>query len=123
MARPPFRPRRAAGLALGLLLAAAPAHPAEAQYFGRNKVQYERFDFRVMKTEHFDVYFSPGEVTAARGGAPPAAGRYCGLDRGERGRFGFRVRRTEDLDVYFYPEEEAAARDAARMAERWYARL
>src|SRR4028119_1408712 len=79
MARPPFRPRRAAGLALGLLLAAAPAHPAEAQYFGRNKVQYERFDFRVMKTEHFDVYF--------------------------------------------YPEEETAARDAARMAERWYARL
>jgi Tol biopolymer transport system component len=79
MARPTFRPRRAAGLALGLLLAAASAHPAAAQYFGRNKVQYERFDFRVMKTEHFDVYF--------------------------------------------YPEEETAARDAARMAERWYARL
>ena len=50
-----------------------------AQYFGRNKVQYRTFDFRVLKTPHFDIYF--------------------------------------------YPEEEAAARDAARMAERWYARL
>ncbi|MDD8014992.1 MAG: basic secretory protein-like protein [Acidobacteriota bacterium] len=29
----------------------------EAQYFGRNKVQYERFDFKVMKTRHFDIYF------------------------------------------------------------------
>ncbi|HEX2187422.1 MAG TPA: hypothetical protein VHG51_00930 [Longimicrobiaceae bacterium] len=75
------RTRRTAGPALALLaaLAAAPTQPADAQYFGRNKVQYERFDFRVMRTPHFDVYF--------------------------------------------YPEEEAAARDAARMAERWYARL
>jgi hypothetical protein len=52
---------------------------ASAQYFGRNKVQYERFDFKVLATEHFDIYY--------------------------------------------YPEEEAAVRLAARMAERWYARL
>ena len=52
---------------------------ASAQYFGRNKVQYERFDFQVMNTEHFDIYY--------------------------------------------YPEEEAAVKLAARMAERWYARL
>jgi Tol biopolymer transport system component len=51
----------------------------DAQYFGRNKVQYEKFDFKVMKTEHFDVYF--------------------------------------------YPEMTQAAEQAARMAERWYARL
>lgn len=29
----------------------------EAQYFGRNKVQYQTFDFQVMKTRHFDIYF------------------------------------------------------------------
>ena len=29
------------------------------QYFGRNKVQYKRFDFRVIKTKHFDVYYYP----------------------------------------------------------------
>ncbi len=27
------------------------------QYFGRNKVQFEEFDFRVMETPHFDLYF------------------------------------------------------------------
>src|SRR4030042_722723 len=31
----------------------------EAQYFGRNKVQYQRFDFRIIKTKHFDVYYYP----------------------------------------------------------------
>ena len=52
---------------------------AEAQYFGRNKVQYDNFDFRVLQTEHFDVHY--------------------------------------------YPREQVAAEAAARMAERWYARL
>ena len=60
-----------------VLLLAAPT--VEAQYFGRNKVQYENFHFQVLKTEHFDVLF--------------------------------------------YPPEAEAARHAARMAERWYARL
>ena len=66
--------------ALVLSLLAAPA-PASAQigYFGQNKVQYRKFDFKVLKTQHFDIYY--------------------------------------------YPEEEAASRMAARMAERWYARL
>lgn len=41
------------------------ASPAEAQYFGRNKVQYEDFDFRVLKSEHFDIYFYPNESEAA----------------------------------------------------------
>ena len=76
-----FRPR--VRLAAALLLAAGAtvlsAAPSAAQYFGRNKVQYETFDFRILRTTHFDVYF--------------------------------------------YPEEEQATRDAARMAERWYARL
>jgi len=29
----------------------------EAQYYGRNKVQYRKFDFKIMKTRHFDVYY------------------------------------------------------------------
>jgi len=37
---------------------------AGAQYFGRNKVQYERFDFRVMRTDHLDFYFYPAESLA-----------------------------------------------------------
>ncbi|MGH7569477.1 MAG: BamA/TamA family outer membrane protein [Gemmatimonadales bacterium] len=62
-------------VAAGLVAAAT----APAQYFGRNKVQYETFDFKVLSTEHFAVYF--------------------------------------------YPAERDAAEQAARLAERWYARL
>ncbi len=29
------------------------------QYFGRNKVQYKKFDFKILKTKHFDVYYYP----------------------------------------------------------------
>lgn len=39
--------------ALALLLVV----PASAQYFGRNKVQYDDFDFQVFETEHFQFYF------------------------------------------------------------------
>ncbi|MBI4478269.1 MAG: PD40 domain-containing protein [Acidobacteria bacterium] len=38
--------------------------PASAQYFGQNKVQYERFDFKVLKTEHFDIHHYPAEQQA-----------------------------------------------------------
>jgi len=37
------------------------ALPASAQYFGRNKVQYKKLDFQVLKTEHFDIYYYPEE--------------------------------------------------------------
>ncbi|HEX7939262.1 MAG TPA: hypothetical protein VF483_09750, partial [Gemmatimonadaceae bacterium] len=37
------------------------ARPASAQYFGRNKVQYEKFDWRILKSDHFDLYFYPSE--------------------------------------------------------------
>ena len=46
-----------------LQLAVVP--PAAAQYFGRNKVQYESFDFHVLRTPHFDIYFYPSEQDAA----------------------------------------------------------
>jgi Tol biopolymer transport system component len=46
-----------------VLLAAA---SADAQYFGRNKVEYVDFDFKILATEHFDVYYYPSEERAAR---------------------------------------------------------
>ena len=39
---------------------------ADAQYFGRNRVQYEDFDFQILETEHFDIYYYQGEEEAAR---------------------------------------------------------
>ena len=61
-ARPP-RPGVAA-----LCCSAAPRSlaPAQAQYFGRNKVQYESFDWQVLHTQHFDIYFY------SRPSGPPA---------------------------------------------------
>ena len=34
---------------------------ARAQYFGRNKVQYQTFHFKVLSTEHFDLYYYEDE--------------------------------------------------------------
>src|SRR5207248_842361 len=68
---------RASTLAVACAMVAAA--PASAQYFGRNKVQYRKLDFQILKTEHFDIYY--------------------------------------------YPEEREGISVAARMAERWHARL
>lgn len=46
-----------------VLLSAA---PAAAQHFGRNKVEYVDFHFRILATEHFDVYYYAHEERAAR---------------------------------------------------------
>lgn len=50
---------RTAGLCAAALFVVACLVPptARAQYFGRNKVQYDSFDFEVLKTEHFDIYY------------------------------------------------------------------
>ena len=39
--------------------------PARAQNFGRNAVQYETFHFKILKTQHFDVYFYDKEADVA----------------------------------------------------------
>src|SRR5881409_4062731 len=65
--------------ATAIVLMLASGSPASAQYFGQNKVQYKKLDFQILKTDHFDIYFYPGE--------------------------------REGIDV------------AARLAERWHARL
>jgi len=51
----------------GLILVGVP--PAQAQYFGQNKVQYDQFNFRTLETEHFVFYFYPEEERAVRDAA------------------------------------------------------
>jgi Tol biopolymer transport system component len=53
-------------LLAGLLVWLASPAPAHAQYFGQNKVQRDKFDFRVLETQHFDVYYYPEEAEAAK---------------------------------------------------------
>lgn len=62
MPRPSGRAARGFGI---VAVALAIASAAEAQYFGRNKVQHREFRFEILQTEHFDVYFYPEERAAA----------------------------------------------------------
>ncbi len=66
--------------ALLLLLVTVPGSLA-AQYFGRNKVQYTNFDFKVIQTEHFDVYYYDRERVAALDAARMAERGYAKLSK------------------------------------------
>ena len=57
--------RRTAPAVLLAALAGRARPRSSAQYFGRNKVQYTDFDFKIIQTEHFDVYYYDRERTAA----------------------------------------------------------
>ena len=53
---------------LSLLLIALillPPRLASAQHFGRNKIQYENFDWRILNTPHFEIFFYDGEERLA----------------------------------------------------------
>ncbi len=52
-----------------------------AQYFGRNKVQYSSFDFKIIQTEHFDIYYYERERVAAMDAARMAERGYARLSR------------------------------------------
>jgi len=53
-----------ATLVLFVLSTALAVGPVSAQYFGRNKVQYDDFEFRTFSTDHFDIYYYPEEKQA-----------------------------------------------------------
>jgi hypothetical protein len=52
-----------------------------AQYFGRQKVQYEDFDWRVMRTPRFDVHYYPEELEVTQDAARMAERWYTRLSR------------------------------------------
>ncbi|MGZ5473612.1 MAG: BamA/TamA family outer membrane protein [Thermoanaerobaculia bacterium] len=53
----------------------------EAQYFGRNKVQWESFDFKVLQTEHFDIYYYDQEADVVHDVARMSERWYARLSR------------------------------------------
>ncbi|MBI4486823.1 MAG: PD40 domain-containing protein, partial [Acidobacteria bacterium] len=55
--------------------------PVSAQYFGRNKVQYKELAFRVLETEHFNIYFYPQERAGVEISARLAERAYSRLSR------------------------------------------
>ncbi|MGH7548946.1 MAG: peptidase S9, partial [Gemmatimonadales bacterium] len=71
--------RRIVGTVAALALMSAA--PLAAQYFGQNKVQYKSFDFRIIQTEHFEVYYYPAERAAALDAARMAERWYVRLSK------------------------------------------
>ena len=53
----------------------------QAQYFGRQKVQYEDFDWHVLKTDHFDIHYYPVEEQTTDDAARMAERWYSRLSR------------------------------------------
>jgi Tol biopolymer transport system component len=72
-------PRPLAAAAMAVALGAAPS--AQAQYFGQNKVQYRDFDFKVLKTANFDIYYYPEEEAAVEQSARLAERWYARFSR------------------------------------------
>ena len=77
------RPGR--GGLLAFILSAAvlfvDSRPAEAQYFGRQKVQYETFDWQIMESDKFDIHFYPGMQTVTTDAARMSERWYTRLSR------------------------------------------
>jgi Tol biopolymer transport system component len=73
--------RTFAALLLGLGALVLRPGAAAAQYFGQNKVQYRAFDFQIIQTEHFDVYYYGTERPAALDAARMAERAYARLSR------------------------------------------
>jgi Tol biopolymer transport system component len=81
---------------LGLVFAFAAPRPAAAQYFGRTPVQWERLDFQVLKTEHFDIYYYPEEKAATEQVARMAERWYARLSR----ILGYEMKDRQPLILY-----------------------
>jgi Tol biopolymer transport system component len=81
---------------LAVALAVSATSTASAQYFGQNKVQYERFAYQVLRTESFDIYHYPEEADAVRIAAPLAEQWRQRLSRD----LGFDLRGRQPLVLY-----------------------
>src|SRR4051794_36032624 len=55
--------------------------------------------------------------------AAPLQAQYFGQNRVQYKKLDFQVLKTDHFDIYFYPEEREGIDLAARLAERWHARL
>jgi hypothetical protein len=64
-----------------LLLTLLYVPTTQAQYFGRNKVQWEQFDFKVLQTEHFDIYYYEQEADVVEDVGRMAERWYARLSR------------------------------------------
>ncbi len=76
-----FRGALSTSLGLIIVLSGVGVQPADAQYFGRNQVQYENFEFEILQTEHFNIYFYEEEREAVAQAGILAERWYARLSR------------------------------------------
>jgi hypothetical protein len=69
---------------------------AQFYYFGRNKVQYTEFEWKVLKTEHFDIYYYEEMAELAQRGAYFAETSYKLLEQ----KFNHNI--TNRIPLIFY---------------------
>ncbi len=65
-------------------------------YYGRNKVQYTDFDWFILQTDHFDIYYYPEMEELAEKGAYFAEEGYHYLEN----KFNFTMNRRIPLILY-----------------------
>lgn len=83
-------------LGLAAVMAGVLAAPLGAQYYGRNKVQWEKFDFKIMKTRHFDIYFYMQDEETVRLAGLMAERWYARLAR----MFNYEMKGRQPLVLY-----------------------
>jgi Tol biopolymer transport system component len=89
--------KRGAGVVIfALMVMLCASASAQAQYFGRNKVQFKKFQFEVLKTEHFQLYFYPEERAAVGDLARMAERWYARLSK----VFNYDLSSTQPIVVY-----------------------
>jgi len=94
----PFFSSRQRSLGLGILAALLlwPMITTAQYYFGRNKVMYNDFEWHILQTEHFDIYYYPQMRELAEIGANYAEESYSLLER----KFNHNISRRIPLIFY-----------------------
>ncbi len=86
-------------LVVTLLLIAASSADAQFLPFGRNKIAYADFDWQILRTEHFEIYYYPEMEELAGKGAHFAEESYQRLEE----QFNFTMRHRIPLIFYSSP--------------------
>lgn len=73
--------RRRIPFALAALLLLAAAVPAPAFAFGQNKIAYQKFDWHIYRSPHFDVYYYPEEESLLQQVVSDAESQYLRLSQ------------------------------------------
>ena len=82
-----------------IVMLLVPTYAGAQYYFGQNKIQYSQFDWQVLSTEHFDIYFYPQEKDIAESAAQLAEESYTYL----QAKFNYTPEKKTPFIVYSSP--------------------